>query len=75
VVLAAGTIDFLVANRAFTAPTTTAKEVSEAEWRQVFAALADPLPRLVRAAIPAMVPVATVTHVRVRPATLNLPEP
>ncbi|WP_295435813.1 SDR family oxidoreductase [uncultured Thiodictyon sp.] len=55
VVLAAGTIDVLVANLAFTAPTTTATEVSEAEWRQVFAALVDPLPRLVRAAIPAMV--------------------
>jgi 2-keto-3-deoxy-L-fuconate dehydrogenase len=55
VVLAAGTIDVLVANLAFTAPTTTATEVSEAEWLQVFAALVDPLPRLVRAAIPAMV--------------------
>lgn len=55
VVLAAGTIDVLVANLAFTAPTTAAAEVSEAEWRQVFAALVDPLPRLVRATLPAMV--------------------
>jgi 2-keto-3-deoxy-L-fuconate dehydrogenase len=55
VVLAAGDIDILVANLAFTAPTTTATEVSEAEWRQVFAALVDPLPRLIRAAVPAMV--------------------
>jgi 2-keto-3-deoxy-L-fuconate dehydrogenase len=55
VVLAAGSIDMLVANLAFTAPTTPAPEVSEAEWRQVFAALVDPLPRLVRAAVPAMV--------------------
>ena len=55
VVLAAGTIDILVANLAFTAPSTPATEVSEAEWRQVFAALVDPLPRLVRAAAPAMV--------------------
>jgi 2-keto-3-deoxy-L-fuconate dehydrogenase len=55
VVLAAGSIDILVANLAFTAPTTTATEVSEGEWRQVFAALVDPLPRLVRAAVPAMV--------------------
>jgi len=54
-VLAAGNIDILVANLAFTAPTTTATEVSEVEWRQVFAALVDPLPRLVRAAVPAMV--------------------
>jgi 2-keto-3-deoxy-L-fuconate dehydrogenase len=54
-VLAAGNIDILVANLAFTAPTTTATEVSEVEWRRLFAALVDPLPRLVRAAVPAMV--------------------
>lgn len=55
VVLAAGAIDVLVANLAVQAPTTRATEVSEAEWRAVFAALVDPLPRLVRAAAPAMV--------------------
>jgi 2-keto-3-deoxy-L-fuconate dehydrogenase len=55
VVLAAGTIDVLVANLAFVAPTTPATEVSDTEWRQVFAALVDPLPRLVRSALPAMV--------------------
>ena len=55
VVLAAGNIDILVANLALTAPTTPATEVSEGEWRRVFAALVDPLPRLVRAAAPAMV--------------------
>jgi 2-keto-3-deoxy-L-fuconate dehydrogenase len=55
VVRDAGAIDILVANLAFTAPTTLATEVSEAEWRQVFAALVDPLPRLVRAAAPVMV--------------------
>ena len=55
VVLAAGSIDIVVANLAFTAPTTPAVDVSETEWRQVFAALVDPLPRLVRAAAPAMV--------------------
>jgi len=55
VVRAAERIDILVANLAFTAPTTAATEVSEDEWRQVFAALVDPLPRLVRAAVPAMV--------------------
>lgn len=54
VVREAGAIDVLVANLAFTAPTTLAAEVGEAEWRQVFAALVDPLPRLVRAAAPAM---------------------
>jgi len=55
VVRAAGDIDVLVANLAFRAPTTAASEVSDDEWRQVFAALVDPLPRLVRAAAPAMV--------------------
>ena len=55
VVLAAGAIDVLVANLAFTAPTTPATDVPDAEWRAVFAALVDPLPRLIRAAVPAMV--------------------
>jgi 2-keto-3-deoxy-L-fuconate dehydrogenase len=55
VVLAAGTIDILVANLAYTAPTTVATQVSDDEWRQVFSALVDPLPRLVRSAVPAMV--------------------
>ena len=55
VVQAAGIIDILVANLAFTAPTTVATEVSEAEWREVFAALVDPLPRLVRSAVPSMI--------------------
>ncbi|MBS0427027.1 MAG: SDR family oxidoreductase [Proteobacteria bacterium] len=54
VVREAGAIDVLVANLAFTAPTTLAHEVDEDEWRAVFAALVDPLPRLVRAAAPAM---------------------
>ncbi len=55
VVRAAGEIDVLVANLAFTAPSTPALEVGEGEWRDVFAALVDPLPRLVAAAAPAMV--------------------
>lgn len=55
VVLAAGNVDVVVANLAFTAPTTPATEVTDSEWRQVFAALVDPLPRLVRAVAPAMV--------------------
>jgi 2-keto-3-deoxy-L-fuconate dehydrogenase len=55
VVAEAGPIDVLVANLAFTAPTTPAADVSDDEWREVFAALVDPLPRLVRAAAPAMV--------------------
>ena len=50
----AGPIDVLVANLAYSAPTTPAVEVGEDEWRAVFSALVDPLPRLVRAAAPAM---------------------
>ncbi len=55
VVEAAGAIDVLVANLAWRAPTTAATDVDDDEWRQVFAALVDPLPRLVRAAAPAMI--------------------
>jgi 2-keto-3-deoxy-L-fuconate dehydrogenase len=51
----AGPIDVLVANLAFTAPSTPAVEATDAEWQQVFAALVDPLPRLVRAAAPQMI--------------------
>jgi 2-keto-3-deoxy-L-fuconate dehydrogenase len=51
----AGPIDVLVANLAYRAPTTPATEVSDDEWRAVFAALVDPLPRLVRAVAPAMI--------------------
>ncbi|MDH5286247.1 MAG: SDR family oxidoreductase [Betaproteobacteria bacterium] len=55
VVRDAGRIDALVANLALPAPSTPAAEVTDAEWRQVFAALVDPLPRLLRAAAPDMV--------------------
>lgn len=55
VVQAAGAIDILVANLAFKAPTTAAVDVQDDEWRSAFAALVDPLPRLVRAATPSMV--------------------
>ena len=48
-------IDVLVANLAYRAPTTPAVEVGDDEWRAVFAALVDPLPRLVRAVAPAMI--------------------
>jgi 2-keto-3-deoxy-L-fuconate dehydrogenase len=54
VVAAAGRVDVLIASLAVPAPTTPAAEVSEAEWREVFAALVDPLPRLVRAVLPQM---------------------
>lgn len=51
----AGEIDILVANLAIAAPTSAAADVSEDEWRSVFAALVDPLPRLIKATLPAMV--------------------
>ncbi len=50
----AGDIDVLVANLSIVAPNTGATAVDEEEWRAVFAALVDPLPRLVRAAAPKM---------------------
>lgn len=55
IVQAAGEIDVLVANLALKAPSTPAVSVTDAEWREVFAALVDPLPHLVRAAAPAMI--------------------
>ena len=55
VVEAAGAIDVLVANLAIVAPSTRAADVDEAEWREVFGALVDPLPRLLRAALPGFV--------------------
>lgn len=55
IVAAAGQVDVLVANLAIPAPTTPALEVDDDEWRAVFAALVDPLPRLCRAVLPQMV--------------------
>lgn len=54
VVAAAGDFDVLLANLALPAPSTPATDVSEQEWRETFASLVDPLPRLCRAALPAM---------------------
>lgn len=54
VVQAAGDLDVLVVNLAFMAPSTPATEVDADEWKAVFAALVDPLPRLVASAAPAM---------------------
>jgi len=54
-VAAAGAIDALVANLSIAAPATPATEAGDAEWREVFAALVDPLPRLVRSAVPGMI--------------------
>ncbi len=53
-VRAAGEVDVLVANLSFPAPSTPAAEVTDDEWREVFAHLVDPLPRLVRAVLPQM---------------------
>ena len=55
IVAAAGQIDALVANLSIPAPTTAATDVSEEEWRNTFAALVDPLPRLFGAVLPAMI--------------------
>ncbi len=55
VVAEAGTIDALVANMAWPAPENPVLQVDEDEWRSTFAALVDPLPRLMRAALPAMI--------------------
>ena len=51
----AGAVDILVVNLAIAAPTTLAKDVSIKEWKEVFAALVDPLPRLVSAVLPQMI--------------------
>ena len=53
-VAAAGHVDVLIANLAIAAPSTPAAAVGDDEWRSVFAALVDPLPRLARAALPKM---------------------
>jgi len=55
VINAAGVVDVLVANLALSAPTSLAIESTEAEWRDTFAALVDPLPRLFRAVLPQMI--------------------
>ncbi|MBL8381584.1 MAG: SDR family oxidoreductase [Burkholderiales bacterium] len=55
VVAAAGHIDVLVANLAEPAPSTPAVEVGDDEWRRVFGAIVDPLPRLCKAVLPAMI--------------------
>lgn len=52
---ATGHIDVLVVNLAVPAPTTAATEVSDTEWQATFAALVDPLPRMVRAVLPQMI--------------------
>lgn len=54
VIEAAGPLDALVINLALPAPSTSVTQIDEAEWRQVFEVMVDPLPRLVRAVVPDM---------------------
>ncbi|MBT6106142.1 MAG: SDR family oxidoreductase [Porticoccaceae bacterium] len=54
IIAAAGTIDVLVINLAVPAPFTKLDRVESQEWQSVFAALVDPLPRLVTAVLPQM---------------------
>lgn len=54
VIEAAGPLDALVINLALPAPSTPVTHIDEAEWRQVFEVMVDPLPRLVRAVVPGM---------------------
>lgn len=50
----AGRVDVLLLNMGIPAPTTRAHEVTDEEWREAFAHMVDPLPRLVRAVLPQM---------------------
>ena len=54
IVQAAGHVDVLLLHLALPAPSTPAAEIGEAEWRNVFAHLVDPMPRLVAAVLPQM---------------------
>ncbi len=53
-VQAAGRVDVLIVHLALPAPSTAVQDVGDAEWRQVFAHLVDPMPRLVAAVLPQM---------------------
>ena len=54
IVRAVGRVDVLLVHLAVPAPTTPAGEISDSEWRNVFAHLVDPMPRLVSAVLPQM---------------------
>ncbi len=54
VIAECGNIDILIANLALPAPSTRVQEVEDDEWKTVFDALVQPLPRLVRAVLPQM---------------------
>lgn len=48
-------IDVVIANLAVPSPITRAHQVDDAEWRSVFGALVDPLPRIARGFLPGMI--------------------
>jgi NAD(P)-dependent dehydrogenase (short-subunit alcohol dehydrogenase family) len=50
----AGRVDVLIAHLGAPAPSTTAHEVGEEEWRSMFASMVDPLPRFAHAVLPQM---------------------
>ncbi len=50
-----GEVDVLIANLSVPAPNTPVEKVQDDEWRTVFSHLVDPLPRLFRAVLPAMI--------------------
>jgi 2-keto-3-deoxy-L-fuconate dehydrogenase len=51
----AGRMDVLLVHLALPAPSTPAGEITDAEWRTVFARLVAPMPRLVSAVLPQMI--------------------
>ena len=51
----AGEIDVLLLNLAVPAPTSSATDATDEEWAQVFGHMVDPMARLVRGALPAMI--------------------
>ena len=53
-VRAAGHVDVVIANLGVPAPSTRAHEVSDEEFRHVFAHIVDPLPGIARAVLPQM---------------------
>jgi 2-keto-3-deoxy-L-fuconate dehydrogenase len=55
VVADAGHVDALIVHLALPSPRTAAVDATDDEWRDVFAHLVDPVPRLVRAVLPQMI--------------------
>ncbi len=53
-VAAAGHVDALLLHLSLPAPSSAAEQISDDEWRNVFAHLVDPMPRLVAAVLPQM---------------------